>query len=190
MEAKLIASFVALFLFAGVQVSSRLPAVDWITVTVEREAFMESPSGQYATNGAFDGIGMIYMSVSKRVIEFKGFRRITLPHLGQRSGNVYEIYNEAFTIQSLIRVADTDYAFEGVSNGPFGRSVTGKLRYSITKSGLVGVVEDFQLQEHGQLIKGVMNRYSVAKSVSALDMLKKYADVFLGGNYMALDFVR
>jgi hypothetical protein len=165
-----------------------LPAVDWITVAAEREAFLEGQPGQYATTGTFDGIGMIYLSVSKRIIEFKGFRRITLPHLGQQPGNAYEVHSESFTIRSLIRVADTEYAFQGVSDGPFGRTVTGKVRYSVTTSGLVGTVEEFLLEEHGQQIKGVMNRYSMARSAPALEMLKRYAEVFLGGNYVALDF--
>jgi hypothetical protein len=91
MEAKLIESLVAIFLLAGVQSASRLPAIDWVTVAAEREAFLEGQPGQYATTGTFDGIGMIYLSVSKRIIEFKGFRRITLPHLGQQPGNLYEV---------------------------------------------------------------------------------------------------
>jgi hypothetical protein len=172
------------------QAPPRFPAVDWATVTVEREAFMEGPPGQYTTAGIFDGVGMVYFSVTRRVIQFKGFRRITLPHLGQQQGQNFEICIESFTIQSLIRSGNTEYAFEAVSDGPFGRSVTGKLTFAIAKSGLVGTVSDFRLEEHGQIIKGIMNRYSIAKSRPAQDMLRKYSEIFLGGNYVALDPAR
>ncbi len=174
----------------AVQGPTRIPAVDWATVAVEREAFGEGQPGQYATVGKFDGIGMLYLSVTKRLLEFKGLRRISVPYLGQQPENAYEIHHETFAISSIIRVSDNEYAFEGVSDGPFRRSVTGKLRYSVARSGLGGTVEEFQLDEHGQVIKGIMNRYSIAKSAQGVAMLKKYAEVFLGGNFVALDFER
>jgi hypothetical protein len=99
------------------------PGIDWLTVAVEREAFMESPPGQYATSGRFDGVAMLYLSASRKLVELKGFRRATLPYLGQQPNQSYEIYQETFTIESLIRVDVGEYAFQGVNNGAFDRAV-------------------------------------------------------------------
>jgi hypothetical protein len=133
---------------------------------------------------------MLYLSASRKLVELKGFRRATLPYLGQQPNQSYEIYHETFTIESLIRVDAGEYAFQGVNNGPFNRAVTGKVRYSVAASGLVGSVDELQLAEHGQVFKGVMNRYVIARSVEAIALLKKHDDVFFGGNYVALDFGR
>ena len=133
---------------------------------------------------------MLYLSATNRVVELKGLRRATMPHLGQQPNHIYEIYHETFTIDSLIRVGDGEYAFQGVNNGPFNRAITGKVRYSVAASGLVGVVDELQLAEHGQAIKGIMNRYVMASSSQATALLKKHDDVFLGGNFVALAFGR
>jgi hypothetical protein len=183
----------AILAFVGAltgQASGQRPAIDWLTVAVEREAFTEASPGQYAARGDFDGVAVLYLSATKKILELKGLRRATLPHLGQQPNQLYEIYHETFKIESLILIGDGEYAFQGVNNGPFDRTITGKVRYSVAASGLVGSVDEFQLAEQGQVIKGVMNRYAMARSTQATTMLKKHDDVFFGGNYVVLDFGR
>ena len=106
---------------------------------------------------------MIYLSATKRLIQFDGFRKIGLPHLGQRPENNYELHHETFQVRSMIRVADGRYAFEAISDGPFGRTVTGKIRYGYAESRRNLVIAEFQMDEHGQTIEGVMNRYSLSE---------------------------
>jgi hypothetical protein len=44
------------------------------------------------------------------------------------------------------------------------------------------------MDEHGQMLKGSMNKYTVPKSAVSKAMLKKYNAVCFGGNYVAFDF--
>lgn len=161
------------------------PGLDWATVVVEREAFFEDKPGEYGTTPRFDGVGMLYISATRKSILFRGLRRISTPHLGQPRGAEYEFHQEAFTLKSI--VADgSGWTFEAVNDGPSARRVTGVLRYSASKTAGVGTVSEFKLEEHGQTIKGVLNRYVLAKSSSATSLLRKFDNVFFGGNVVAL----
>jgi hypothetical protein len=44
------------------QATIRRSSIDWLTVSVERETFVEAAPGQYSTTGTFDGVAMLYMS--------------------------------------------------------------------------------------------------------------------------------
>jgi hypothetical protein len=133
---------------------------------------------------------MLYLSATRNLLWLKGLRGATMPHIGQQPNQVYEVYHETFTIESVIPVSDGEYAFQGVNDGPFNRTITGKVKYSVARSGLAASVDDLQLAEYGQTIKGVMNRYTLASSTQAVALLKKHDDVFFGGNFVALDFTR
>ena len=74
------------------------------------------------------------------------------------------------------------WTFEAVNDGPSGRRATGTLRFIPTKTAGVGSVIEFRLDEHGQTIKGVLNRYSLAKSKPAISLLRQFDHVFFGGN--------
>jgi hypothetical protein len=181
-------SILAFWLFCVFQTAARLPGLDWASLPVEREEFFEQgTTREYATTGRFGGIGMMYLSASRKVLIYNGLRRIGVPHLGQERDDLFEFKQESYTIRSLIRTDNGEYAFEAVNDGPFDRTVTGKVRYSLSKSGLFGLVDEFQMEEHGQTIKGMMNRYSLPKSAEAQRMLSKYTEVFFGGHYVALD---
>ena len=65
--------------------------------------------------------------------------------------------------------------------------VTGRIRVTVSPSGVSGRVDEFLMEEHGQSIKGVMNRYRLAQSPAAQAMRKTYNEVFLGGNVVALE---
>ena len=156
--------------------------INWASFPVEKERFFEGEPDRYATVGRFDGVGMMYFSPTKKLVEFKGFRSIDVPYLGQEPDDKYEFRHESFTIGSVIPIAEREYAFQAVSDGPFARTVTGKIRFSVERR-----VEEFQMDEHGQMLKGVMNRYVLARSAAARAMLKKYDDVFFGGNYVAVE---
>jgi len=170
--------------------SGHAPDFMWATVTVEMTAFFEQTPGEYGTSGKFDGVGMMYLSPEQKSLIFKGLRKISIRYLAQEPDDEYEFYQESFSLRSIIRTADGEYALEATSENAFGRTVTGKIRYSIVGSGLgrSGAVTEFRLDEHGQVMKGVMNRYALARSPEALAMLKKYDAIFFGGNYVALGF--
>ena len=164
--------------------------IDWACFPVECEAFFEETLGNYATFGAFDGIGMMYFSPGKKVIEFKGLRMIEFPYMGQESDDKYELKFELFAITAIKSIGKYEYTFQATNGGPFPRTATGKIRFSLTKSGLFGHVEDFQMDEHGQTLRGVMNRYYLPKTTLAKALFKKHEDVFFGGYYVALEFVK
>lgn len=181
--------FLLLFLFAVTSESFGQDATfNWASFPVEREIFSAATSGNYGTVGAFGGIGKIYFSPEKKVIVFSGMRTIEIPYLGQEPNDKYELKFESFTIVEMISIGKFEYAFFATNNGPFNRTVTGKIRFSIAKSGLFGIIEDFQMNEHGQTIKGVMNKYYLPKSEPAKAMLSKYEDIFFGGYYVVLEF--
>jgi hypothetical protein len=108
--------------------------------------------------------------------------------MGQEADDKYEFRCESFTIESVILVGDGEYAFQAKRGGLFPRIVTGKIRFSLAKSGLFGTIEDFRMDEQGQTLKGIMNRYVLPKSAESKAMLQKYDEVFFGGNFVALDF--
>jgi hypothetical protein len=168
---------IALFLQASVPAAD----LDWATVVVEREAFFEEKPGEYGTKGQFDGVGMLYISGARKTILFRGLRRIATPHLGQPRSAQFEFHQESFTIHSLAPDG-SGWTFEGVNDGPSGRRVTGQLRYTPSKTAGVGTVAAFRLEEHGQTIRGVLNRTSLAASSTATSMLRRFEAVFFGGN--------
>lgn len=161
--------------------------IDWATFAVERQSFeADDESGKYATTGIFDGVGMLYFSPSKNKIEYKGFRAIRIPFLGQDSNDKFEIRAESFATTSVISVGDGAFAFEGVVDGPFERVVTGVLKIAIGDLGVAGTAIEFRMDEHGEIFEGVMTRYMLPSSPTAKAMLKRYDDVFWGGNFVAL----
>src|SRR5262245_61810466 len=157
------------------------PALDWATIAVEREAFFEDKPGEYGTTPKFDGVGLLYISASRKSILFRGLRRIATPHLGQPRNAEFEFHQESFTLKSFVAEAD-GWTFEAVNDGPSARRVTGVLRYTPSKTAGVGTVIECKLEEHGQTIKGVLNRYVIAKSSAATSLLRKLDNVFFGGN--------
>lgn len=163
--------------------------IDWASFSVEREAFFEATPGKYGTAGTCDGIGLMYFSPTKKLIEFKGLCAIEIPHMGQEADDKHELKFESFTITAMVPTGRTEYAFQARSTGPFSRTITGKIRFAFTKSG-VGRVESFQMAEHGQTIKGVMNRYHLPKSMDAKAMFRKYENIFFGGNYVSLGLAK
>jgi hypothetical protein len=180
---------VSLVLVATSLAFGKDPAIDWATFRVEREAFFEASPGTYGTPGSFGGIGLMYFSPSKKLIEFQGLRTIEMPHIGQEADDKYELKFESFVITAMSQLSKFEYAFQAKNSGPFSRTATGKIRFSVAKSGLAGQIEDFQMEEHGQTLRGVMNRYCLPKSEIAKSMFKKYDDIFFGGSYVALEFV-
>jgi hypothetical protein len=168
----------------------RDPAIDWASFRVEREAVFEASPGTYGTAGSFGGIGLMYFSPSKKLIEFKGLRTIEIPHMGQEADDKYELKSESFVITAMSQISKFEYAFQARNAGPFSRMATGKIRFSVAKSGLVGQIEDFQMEEHGQTIRGVMNRYYLPRSEIAKAMFTKHDDIFFGGGYVALEFAK
>ena len=167
-------------------------SLDWANFPVEMERFVESEpgSGQYATAGTFNGVGSMYLSATKKVIDFKGLRIIELGYLGQEPDDKYEFRHESFTIGSLIAVGGGEYAFQATNDGPLDRTVTGKIRIAVGSSRINGTVQEFQMEEHGQVLKGVMNRYVLPRTPAGLTMLKKYDEIFFGGNFAAMEFAR
>jgi hypothetical protein len=161
-------------------------ALDWATVAVERQAFFEDKPGEYGTTGKFDGVGMLYVSASRKSILFRGLRRIATPHLGQPRSAEYELHQESFTLQSIVAEGQ-GWTFEAVNDGPSARRVTGVLRYTPSKAAGVGTVVECKLDEHGQTIKGVLNRYVLAKSSAATSLLRRFDVVFFGGNVVTFD---
>jgi hypothetical protein len=177
--------FLAIGLVAALHTQAQPPALDWATVAVEREAFFEAKPGEYGTTGKFDGVGMLYVSAARKSILFRGIRRIATPHLGQSRSAEFEFHQESFTLKSI--VADGQgWTFEGVNDGPSARRVTGVLRFTPSKTAGIGTVVECTLDEHGQTIKGVLNRYGLAKSAAAASLLRKFDSVFFGGNVVAL----
>jgi len=170
--------------FVGSAPAAPAATLDWATVTVEREAFFEEKPGEYGTTGRFDGVGMVYISASRNQILFRGLRRIATPHPGQSGRAEYELHQETFTLKSLTP-ATRGWTFEAVNDGPSARAVTGSLTYSPTRTAGVGTVTEFRLDEHGQTLKGVLNRSTLAKSSAAMSLLRRFDVVFFGGNTVA-----
>lgn len=171
-------------LAAVVHAQASSPALDWATVAVERQAFFEEKPGEYGITPKFDGVGMLYISAARKSVLFRGLRRIATPHPGQARSAEYEFHQETFTLKS-ITPDGTGWTFEGVNDGPSARSVTGLLRYTPSKTDGVGAVAEFKLDELGQTIKGVLNRYVMAKSPAATSLLRKFDNVFFGGNVVS-----
>ncbi len=130
---------------------------------------------------------MLYFSPSKRTIEIEGLKSISIPFLGQEPDDTYEFHHETFTLTSVIRIGDGEYAFQGTNDGPFSRMVTGRIRVTVSPTRVSGRVDEFLMEEHGQAVTGVMNTCRLAPSPAAQAMLKTYDEVFLGGNWVALD---
>ena len=151
---------------------------------------VEEVPENYGAAGFFAGIGTIYFSPNKKIIQFKGLRTIEIPYMGQEPDDKYELRFESFAITSIIPINEFEFTFYATQNGPFHRTVTGKIRFSISKSGLYGSIKDFEMDEHGQYLKGVMNRYHLPKSEASRAMFKKYEEIFFGGNFVALDFIK
>lgn len=170
--------------FIGAAPATPPATLDWATVTVEREAFFEEKAGEYGATGRFDGVGMVYVSVSRNQILFRGLRRIATPHPGQARSAQYELHQETFTLKTLTPAA-RGWTFEAVNDGPSARAVSGVLGYSPTATSGVGTVTEFRLDEQGQTIKGVMNRMTLAKSSAATSLLRRFDVVFFGGNVVA-----
>ncbi len=164
-------------------------AIDYARFPVEMTAFFEGEPGHYGTDGEFAGIGMLYFTLSKGMIEFRGFRAIGFPYQGQEADDKYEIHFETFVIESLIPVGDLEYAFQARSNKSL-RTVSGKIKVSLRQSKLNGKLDGFHMEEHGERLRGVMNRYSLPKSEASKIMFGKYNEVFWGNNYVALDFLK
>jgi hypothetical protein len=179
-----------LVLVAASAVFGEDPTIDWASFRVEREAFFEATPGTYGTAGTFGGIGLMYFSPGKKLIEFKGLRTIEIPYMGQEPDDKYELKFESFVITGMAPITTFEYAFQARNAGPFSRTVTGKIRFSVAKSGLVGQIENFQMEEHGQTISGVMNRYYLPRSEIARVMFNKHDDIFFGGNHVALEFAK
>jgi hypothetical protein len=163
------------------------PRLDWASFAVERTAFLEAEPGRYGRAGKFDGIGMMYFSVPRMAIEFKGIKRIELAHLGQEANDKYEFASESFTIWSIKPTRQGEYVFEAVRDGAFARTANGTIRFAIPRSGVSGSIEYFHLEEHGQQIQGAMNQYTLPTLPIARDLLKKFDEIFFGG-YVALEF--
>lgn len=158
--------------------------LDWATIAVEREAFFEDKPGEYGTAGRFDGVGMVYINAARSSILFRGFRRIATPHPGQSRDAEFELHQETFTIKTITSDGQ-GWTFDGVNDGPSARRIAGSLRYSPTKTAGSGAVTEFKLEEHGQTIKGVLNRLSLAKSSAATSMIRKFDVIFFGGNLVS-----
>jgi hypothetical protein len=165
-------------------------SLDWATLAVEREAFFEDKPGEYGTKGQFDGVGMLYISVSRKTLLYRGLRRIPTPRVGQQKDDEFEFHQESFTLQSGSITTAGEYTFTGVNDGPSGRTVSGTLRFSVAGNATAGTATEFRLDEQGQTIKGVLNRYTLAKSPPASSMLRKFDSVFFGGNVVALSEVK
>jgi hypothetical protein len=155
--------------------------LDWATIAVEREGFFEERPGEYGTKGQFDGVGMLYISAGRKTVLFRGIRRIATPHLGQSRHAEFEFHQESFTIGTLTAV-EGGWTFTAVNDGPSKRAAQGSLRFAATKTAGVGTVAAFTLDEMGQTIKGVLNRYTLAKSSSATSLIRRFDAVFFGGN--------
>jgi hypothetical protein len=168
-------------------VQAQVPQVEWASFVVERRAYdVGEKTKKYLATGTFDGIGMLYFSPPKKTIQFKGFRVIRIPFLGQERNDKYELRAESFTATSVISVGDGEFAFEGHVDGPYERVVTGRLRIKIAAGGLTSRVVDFRMDEHGEAYSSVMTRYALAESAESKVMLKRFDEVFFGGNFVAL----
>ena len=178
------AVLVSLFVLSTQTPVPASPALDWATIAVERQAFFEDKPGEYGTAGRFDGVGMVYVSPSRNSILFRGLRRIAQAHVGQSRDAQYEFHQESFKI-TTVQPDGQGWSFEGANDGPSGRKMTGVLRYSPTKTAGIGTITEFRLEEHGQQIKGVLNRYSLAKSSAATSLLRRFDVVFFGGNVVS-----
>ena len=70
--------------------------IDWASFPVERETFSatEVAPQRYSSAGVFDGVGMLYFSPSKRLVEIKRLQKISLPFPGQEPNDKYEFHPE------------------------------------------------------------------------------------------------
>jgi hypothetical protein len=163
------------------------PEIEWASFPVERLAYQpDEKTAKYSTTGTFDGIGMLYFSPAKKKIEYKGLRSIRIPYLGQESNDRFELRAESFVTTSVISLGNGEFAFEAVVQGPFERTVTGRLRIKAAPPAFAATVVEFRMDELGDLYEGVMSRYTLPASDTALAMLKKYDEIFFGGNFVAL----
>jgi hypothetical protein len=129
---------------------------------------------------------MLYFAPVKSKVEFKGFRAIRLPFLGQEEDDKFELRAESFKTTSVVSVGDGEFIFEALVDGPFEHRVTGRLQVKIAPNGVTGRVVSFRMDEHGDAYAGIMTRYSLPRSAAAKAMLKRYDEVFFGGNMVAL----
>jgi hypothetical protein len=176
-----------LLLSVSVGAAAQQPVIEWASFPVERLAYeADEKAGRYSTTGAFDGVGMLYFSPPKDKIEYKGLRSIHIPYLGQEANDKFEFRAESFATTSVINLGDGEFAFEAIVQGPVPREVTGRLRIKITPSAVAATVVEFRMDEHSEVFDGVMTRYTLPASSASREMLKKYDEIFFGGNFVAL----
>lgn len=159
-----------------IDLAAQTPSLDYATFAVEATGYSESETepGTYSTAGTFLGVGRMYFSPTRMIIRFDG-----LIGLGK-----YDFSSDRYLITSLIPISDTKYAFEAVFDSVFDRTATGRIEFTPPTSGLSifsSTIEYFQLDEWGQMIEGVLRRYSLPSSAPARQMIEKYDDIDFGG---------
>ena len=90
-------------------------------------------------------------------------------------------------MNTTIRTGDGEYAFQGTNNNWYGRTITGKIRIARRPGAPTGTVVEFLLEEHGQTLPGVMNRYALTHSPTAKALLQKYSEIVLDRNWAEFD---
>jgi hypothetical protein len=179
--------FALAFLFVSTEAAAQRPNIEWASFAVERAGYeADEKSRKYSTIGTFDGVGMLYFSPAKQKIEFKGFRAIRLPYLGQDRNDKFELRAESFATTSVISLGSGEFAFEATVEGPFPRTVTGRIRIKVAPSAVAATVVDFEMSEHGDVYEGIMTRYTLPTTTAGRAMLQKFDEVFFGGNFVAL----
>jgi hypothetical protein len=175
-------------LVAG-QATSQPPGLVSATILVQREAFYDlDGSGEYDPVGSIDAVGRLDISLASRTIVFMGLRAVRSgPGAAEEANARFHVYRDAYTIRSAIRSGPTEYAFEAINENLFGRTLTGKLQYAVAESGLVAGIVDCQFDEYGHTIRGVMNRYSPARSNLARALLERFDRIDFGQDYVGLD---
>ncbi|MHA2408497.1 MAG: hypothetical protein ACXACA_09050 [Candidatus Ranarchaeia archaeon] len=128
--------------------------------------------------------GNFYISLKKKNVIFKGLQPIEV-HLGPAHKAKYEFLIEQFALTKVIKLDESNYAFEGKRAGFYERKCYGKLRIRKTSPFFAEVVS-FEMNEIGQRYKGVMNRYILPRTDGARALLEEFSSIFFGNYYAAM----
>lgn len=173
-----------LVIFIPALSSADLNSFMWAQFPAEKHNYLvNDKTGSYETNAQFGAIGDFYISLEHGKIIFKGLQPI-MAHAGLTNGK-YEFFIEEFKVTKVIKVDESNYAFEGRRVGIFERQCSGSLRIRKTSPQLAEIVS-FDMTEKGQTYKGVMNRYTLPKSKTAKAMLEEFDTIYFGNNYAAM----
>jgi len=181
MKKCLLILFFLIFPFVPTQVLAELNNLMWAVFPVEKYEYMaDKKTEKYMKDGQLKAIGRIYVSLERKEIIFYGLRTKDFVD----GDSEFEFTYEDFKLKKVIKLDNENYTFEGIREGTFERFISGKIQ--LKKFPLAGKVVNFDMNELGEVYKGVMNRYIILSSEKGKLLKQKFKTIDFGNYYAAM----